>query len=240
MEQTIITRDTQSKPLYRVAGTLALLIVLAGLIDALTSMGIEARDNSSIHVIEWFTLYQTNPFAAFSRLGIINMITLSLGIPIYLAFNQAYQQGKPALAAFASILFCIGTAVYLSSNTVFPLFAVSQQYAAATEAQKPLLEAAGQALLVQGADLTSGTFLGLFLTQIAGILITSGMLKGDKFGKWTGWAGLIGFSLMLLFFFLTAFVPQGYDTAVLISAPGGLILMTYQIMLARRFFQLGK
>ena len=228
------------KVLYTAAGVVALLIVFAGLTDAITSMGVEARDNSSVNIVEWFALFQTHPFAAFSRLGIINITTLSLSIPIYLAFPQAFGKHRPILAALASILFFIGTAVYLSSNTVFPLFALSQQYAAAAEAQKPLLEAAGRAVLAQGADLTAGTFVGLFLTQIAGLLITAGMLRGEVFGKWTGIVGLVGFGLMSGFFILTAFVPAQYGSAMLIAAPGALFMIVYQILLARRFFQLGR
>lgn len=240
MESTMTFSDQPSKALYRIAGAVAILIILAGLTDAITSMGAEARDNSTVSIIEWFSLFQTNRFAAFSRLGLINITTLSLCIPIYLAFTQAFRKHRPALVWLASVLFFIGTAVYLSSNTVFSLFAVSQQYASAAETQKPLLEAAGRALLAQGADLTSGTFIGLFFTQIAGLLITSVMLRGEVFGKWTGRLGLVGFGLMSVFFILTAFVPSQYNTAMLIAAPGALFMIAYQILLARRFFQLGK
>ena len=240
MEQTLIISDTPSKDLYRIAGVMALIIVLAGLIDAVTSQGIEARDNRLIPVIEWFTLFQSNGFAAFSRLGIINMLTLTCGIPVYLAFIQAFRKDRPALAMFAAILFWVGAAVYLSSNTVFALFAVNQQYTAASTVQKPLLEAAGNAVLAQGADLTPGTFVGLGLAQIAGLLITSGMLRVNPFGKWTGRAGLAGFSLMTVFFILSAFFPAHYAAAIAISVPGGLLLMAYQLMLARKFFQLGR
>lgn len=240
MEQTRLVSNTQSKVFYKAAGVLAILIVLAGLTDVITSMGTAAQNNSTVSIIEWFTLFQTNRFAAFSRLGLINILTLSLSIPIYLAFTQAFRQHRPALAGLASALFFIGTSVYLSSNTVFPLFAISQQYATAAETHKPLLEAAGRAVLAQGADLTTGTFVGLFITQIAGMLITSGMLRGEVFGKWTGIMGLVGFSLMSVFFILTAFVPAQYDTAILIAAPGALFMITYQILMARRFFQLGR
>jgi hypothetical protein len=240
MNQATFYSDKQSKALYRVAGAMALLIILAGLTDAITSMGVAARDNSTVSIIEWFTLFQADRFAAFSRLGIINITTLSLCIPVYLAFTQAFRQHRPVLAGLASILFFIGAVVYLSSNTVFSLFAISQQYATAAEAQKPLLESAGRAVLAQGADLSAGTFFGLFITQIAGLLITSGMLRGEVFGKWTGLAGLVGFSLMSVFFILTAFVPAQYDTAMLIAMPGALFMITYQILLARRFFQLGR
>jgi hypothetical protein len=240
MMQTHFASDARSKAFYRAAGMAAVLIVLVGLIDAATSMGIEARDNRSVPIVEWFGLFQTQPFAAFSSLGVINLITLTLGIPIYVAFNQADGPAQRALTGLASILFFVGTTVYLSSNTVFALFGVSQQYAVSPEAQKPLLEAAGRALTAQGADLTPGTFLGLFLTQAAGLVITSAMLRGNVFGRWTGWTGRIGFSLMTLFFILTAFVPEQYAAALRIAAPGGVILMAYQLMLSRRFFQLGR
>jgi hypothetical protein len=239
-KQIMQTSNKPWKALYRVAGVTAILIILAGLTDALTSLGVEARDNSIISVIEWFTLFQTNRFAAFSRLGVINITTISLCIPIYLAFARAFWQARPARALLASALFFCGTAVYLSGNTVFALFALSQQYATAAEAHKPLLEAAGRALLAQGADLTPGTFVGLMFTQVAGLLITSLMLRGEVFGKWTGWLGLLGFSVMSVFFVLTAFVPGQYSTAMLIAAPGALLMISYQGLLARRFFQLGR
>lgn len=237
---TFTLPEKPSKALYQVAGTMALLIALAGLIDALTSMGIEARDNRTVQAAEWFRLFQANRLAAFSSLGAINIITLSLGIPVYLAFNQAYRQQRPARVAFASVLFFAGTAVYLSSNAVFSLFALSQQVPAATAAQKPVLEAAAGALLAQGADLTSGTFPGLLLTQAAGLLMTSAMLRGSVFGRWAGRAGLAGFSLMIVFFSLTAFAPEHYAAAMLLAAPGGLLLTVYQLLLARAFFGLGK
>ncbi len=239
MEQTKSNSNTRVGIFYRVVGVLAILIVLAGLTDVITSMGAGAQDNRTILLTEWFTLFQAHRFEAFSRLGIINMLTLSLSIPIYLAYNHVFRKEQPVIAAFASILFFIGTAVYLSSNTVFALFSVSQQYSAASAIQKPVLEAAGQGLLQQGADLTPGTFFGLFLTQMAGLLITSAMLPGKVFEKWIGWTGLTGFGIMTVFFILTAFFPELYSTAIMIAAPGGLILMTYHVMLARKFFQLG-
>lgn len=240
MGQAKIGPETPSKGLYRLAAVMALLIVVAGLTDAITSMGVEAQDNRSVAVAEWFALFQTDGFAAFSRLGVINMITITLSVPIYLAFNQAFRQQRRALVAFVSLLFFLGAAAYLSSNTVFPLYALSRQYAVASAAQKPVLEAAGYALLAQGADLTPGTLIGLLFIQIAGMLMTGAMLRGAIFGKWAGRVGMAGYSLMIVFFILAAFVPEVYDAALLISAPGGLLLMVYQIMLARRFFQLAK
>ncbi len=241
MELITMETNVQWKAFYKTAGITALLIVTVGLVDAITSNGgAGATDNSTISIVEWFTQFQTNTFYAFSNLGIINIITLSLGIPIYLALLHAYRQEKPAFAALATILFLIGTAIYISSNTVFSLFALSRQYASATEVQKPFLDTAGRTLLAQGADLTSGTFMGFFLTQIAGLLMTGLMLRSSVFGRWIGGIGLVGYSLTMAFFILAAFVPDHYDLAMMFAMTGGLTLLVYQVMLARRFFQLGR
>ena len=234
-----IETDTRWKTFYKVAGTAALLIVLVGLVDTITSMmGGEARGNSTISVVEWFTMFQTNRFSALSALGIFNIFTLSLGIPEYIALYHAQRDEQPGFAMLAAVLFFMGTAIYVSSNTIFSMLALSSQYAAAAEAQKPLIEAAGRAALAQGADLTPGTFMGFFFTQTAGVLMAVLMLFGKVFGKWTGWIGLVGYVIMLIFFALTAFAPESFATAMMIAMVGGLLLMAYQIMLGRRLFQL--
>ncbi len=227
--------------LYKTAAVLAMLIVLAGLIDTITSMlGGEVRQNSAIGIVEWFSLFQNRPFSAFSYLGLINMVTLSLSAPIFLALCRAHWKTQPAFAALATVFFFMGVAIYISTNTVFSLFALSRQYAAAAEAQKPFLEASGRALLALGADLTPGTFKGFFFTQMAGLLMTGVMLRGRVFGKWTGWFGLAGYILMSIFFVLAAFVPESFNLAVAVSMPGGLLLLAYHILLAKGFFQLSR
>jgi hypothetical protein len=45
---------------------------------------------------------------------------------------------------------------------------------------------------------------------------------------------------MLIFFWIAAFAPEHFNTAMMISAPGGLLLMAYQVLLARKLFQLSK
>ncbi len=235
-------KDLESswKVLYKVAGIMALLIVLVGLADiVLSMMGGETRSNSAITVTEWFSLFQSNRIAALSNLGLINIITLSLGIPIYLAMVSIHRHSNPAFAALATILYFMGAAIYISSNTVFSVLALSTQYAAASEAQKPLLEAAGRAALAQGADLTPGTFMGLIFTQIGGFIMAMVILQGGLFGKWTAWFGLFGFGCMMVFFPLAAFAPEQFSIAMLISMFGGIALMVYQILIARRLFQSG-
>ena len=239
METSNVKTNPQWKTFYRTAAIMALLIVVAGLTDTITSMlGGEVRENTAISVVEWFSLFQNKPFYAFSYLGVINITTLTLSIPIYLALCHAHWRTQPGFAALAAVLFFVGITIYISSNTVFSMFALSRQYAAASEIQKPALEAIGRALLAQGADLTPGTFMGFFFTQAAGLLITGVMLQGRVFGRWAGRFGLVGYLLTFIFFVLAAFVPESFDLAMGFAMSGGPLLLVYQIMLAWGFFHL--
>lgn len=240
MNQSNTEKTKSWNRFYQIAGTAALLIVLMGMVDIVVSMSAgEAQENTAVAVSEWFALLQTNRFAALCNLGLINITTLSLGTPVFLALYHVHRRADPAAALLSAGLFFIGTAVYISSNTLFAMLTLSNQYAVAPEAQKPLLEAAGMAALAQGADLTPGTFVGLLFTQTAGLLMASVMLRGGIMDKKTAWLGLAGYACMLVFFALTAFAPALFDTALLISMVGGLALMAYHILFARRLFELG-
>jgi hypothetical protein len=236
------TSDSNWQSLYQFAGMAALLVVFVALLDiGLAILGGAARENSTITTLEWFTLFQTKPFSAFSNLGLMNIIYQIAAIPLYLALCHLHRQGSQAYAALAFIFFCIGAAVYFSTNTVFSVFALSRQYAlAVTESQKTALLAAGDAALAQGADLTPGVFLGFFISELAGIGMALVLLKDGIFSKLTAWLGIFAMACMLVFNSLAAFVPASYNLAMMFASLGGPLSMAYYIMLARRLFQLGK
>lgn len=228
--------------LYRVAAMAALLVVFVGVLDmALAMSGGDARENSTITTLEWFTLFQTRPISAFSNLGFMNLLYQTLGIPLYLALYHIHRKGSQAFAALAMILFCVGGITYFSTNTVFSVFALSRQYAAATtEVQKSALLAAGDAVLAQGADLTPGVFLGFFFSELGGIWMAFVLLKDGIFRKVTAWVGILALSCMIVFNSLTAFAPQSFSLAMSFASVGGLLSIAYYILLARRLWQLAQ
>lgn len=237
MRATKIIVEPLWKNFYTIAGLAALLIVAAGIADTILSMVAgEAAPNHAVPVTEWFHLFETSPITALSNLGLINIITLSLGIPVYLALFHVHRQTNPAFAGLAATLYFIGVAIYISSNTVFSMLAISSQYALASDSQRVFLEEAARAALAQGADLTPGTFMGLGYTQLGGLIMALVLLRAGVFSKKTAWPGILGFACMLIFFILTAFVPQLFSTAMLTSLIGGLALMIYHILIAFRLF----
>ena len=234
--------DPRWSGFYKVGGAAALLVVLVALLDIVMAMlSGEAVENSRVTIVEWYRLFQNNPLSAFSNLGLFNIIYQALAIPLYLALYHLHRRTYQAYAALAFVLFCVGSTVYFSTNTVFSLFGLSRQYAVAgTEAQKSALIAAGQAALAQGTDLTPSVFLGFFLTEAAGILMAIVVLRGGIFGKLTAWAGILAMGTMLIFNTIAAFLPENFDVAMMLGMFGGLLSMAYYILLARRLFQLGR
>ena len=151
------------------------------------------------------------------------------------------SKSSRAYAALAMIISFIGVAVFLATNRASPMLELSTQYASATtDAQRYILIAAAQSMLSVGKSHTPGTFLGLFLGEVAGITISLVMLRGKIFSKVNAFVGILGFVLLLISEICSSFVPGLFYIAMIFAMGGGLLSMAWYIMLSRRFFQLGR
>ena len=112
--------------------------------------------------------------------------------------------------------------------------------AATTDAQRAMLEAAGQSMLSVGESHTPGTFLGFFLSEVAGVVISIVMLRSKIFNNVTAYAGLLGFGILLVFEFFASFVSGLSEVTMTLAMFGGLLSMAWYILIARRLFQLGQ
>jgi hypothetical protein len=237
----LVHADSNWGSLYKVAGIAALLAVVVMILEIfITFLPGGGRTESGVSTItDWFGLFQDNWFMGLRNLGLMNIVSIILGIPIYLALYAAHRKIDKAYAALATIIFFIGLSIYISNNTAFPMLALSGKYAtAATETQKSLIAAAGEALLAQGESHTSGTFPGFFMCEIAGILISLVMLRGKLFTQLSAWTGIIGSGFLLIFDFCSSFVPALFQAAMIFVAVGGISSLLWYILIARKFFQL--
>ncbi|HEY3367969.1 MAG TPA: DUF4386 family protein [Symbiobacteriaceae bacterium] len=226
------TVDSRWKSLYKVGATTALIVVLVSLLDVILTFLPGSRS-----VIDWFTLFQQNRFLGLRDLGLLNVITNAFTVPMVFALYVVHRRANPAYAALAAILFFMGATIYIANNTAFPMLTLSDQYSAATIAsQKSLFVAVGQALLAR-EDLTAGAFMGFFFGEVGQIILAVVMLRSRIFSKWTAWAGLAGFGLLLVFNICAAFAPAIYAVAMLLGVGGGLLVMAYYCLIAQRLFQ---
>jgi hypothetical protein len=135
----------------------------------------------------------------------------------------------------------LGIGVFFATNRAFPMLALSNQCAAATsDAQRAMLEAAGQSMLSIGQSHTPGTFLGFCLSEVAGVMISFVMLRSMVFSKITAHAGMLGFGFLLVFEVLSSFVSGLNAMAMILAMVGGLLSLAWYILIARRLFQLGR
>lgn len=235
--------DFTWKNLYKVAGVAALVAMCANVLDVALGFGeTDIIVFGTMTATEWFALYHESWFKGLYTLGFLNIIYMACMVPIYFALYAVHRSKNGVYAALAMIVFFIGMAIYISNSAAIPMFVLSGKYAAATtDAQRALLAAAGEAALACGEDFTPGSFIGLILTGIAAIMVSFVMLRGGTFGKATAWIGITGFTSLSVFTVLSTFVPAlYYITFYVFGMIGGLLALAWFVLVALRFFQLGR
>jgi hypothetical protein len=235
--------DTDWKSIYPVGAIAAILAVFVGLLEIAISFlpGGERISPELITVSDWFAHFQVNPLMELRNLGLINIFLNAFSILIFFTLYVAHRRAKPGLAALSMIVAFTGAAVFFATNRSFAMFALSNQYAAAAgEAQRAALIAAGESMLAVGQSHTPGTFLAFALSEIASILMAIAMLRGKVFSRATAIVGMLGFALLFIFEILSSFVPALFDAAMLFAMGGGLLSLAWYILVARRLFQLAK
>lgn len=228
--------------LYWLGGVTALVVVLLGLLDVVsTFLPTAVQETRGLAAADWFKLCEGNWFEGLRNLGLLNVLNDTLAIPTFLAILAVHRKTDKGYAALAVVLWIVGTAIYVANNPAVPMFVLSAKYAAATtEAQRSLLSAAGETVLALGEDFTPGAFIGFLLPEIAGLIISCVMWRGKVFSKGAAIAGILGLGAMLIYTALITFVPALFDAALALATVGGLSSLAWYVMIARKLFQLGR
>lgn len=188
-----------------------------------------------------FAQFQKNWVIGLYNLDLLNIVNEIILIPTYFALFAVHRRIKPAYASFALIIFLVGTIIFVSNNTALPMLELSNKYSATSiESQRVLFEAAGEALLARGSHGSLGVLIGFLLPNIAGIMISLVMLRGNIFNKTTSYLGIIGSIWVSIYIVLVTFIPSIKNMATVVVAPGGLLLMAWMIMFTVKLFQLSR
>lgn len=232
--------DNSWPVLYLVGGIAALLALAGTLTDIILAMmpGWEAS-TVPVTIQAWFAQLQSKPLLALRNLDLLNAGISIIQIPVILALFGAHRRACPACAALALIVVLVGTVVYLNSNVALPMLDLGNQYSvAATDSGRRALEGAGLALLARGAHGSMGFFLGLFLSSLGTLLMDLVILTGRIFSRFTGWVGLVGIGLLMIYTIVFTFVPEPGPAIVIFAVPGGILMMVWNVLIARKLFQL--
>jgi hypothetical protein len=227
--------------IYKLGAVAAILAMSANLADIILGFGgTNMITYGTKSAIEWFAVYQDNWFRGVYALGVFNIVYMIMMLPVYFALFGAHFEKQAIAAALTIIIFLTALSIYISNNAAIPLLVLSGKYSlAATDVQRTILVAAGEAVLSRGEDFTAGSFISLFLSGLAAICISIIMLRGGIFGKVHAWIGIVGFTFLFLFTIIATFVPALYSFAFyFLGSIGGLLALSWFALVARRFFQL--
>ncbi len=244
---TAITSTIQTKKeytpvewsgLYKLGAVTSLLILCTAVLEILITF-LPGGYASAETVVDWFNLLHDNWFLGLRNLGLLNIVMIALGTPMFFALCMTHRKVNPNYSVLAMIISFVGDAVFYATNRAFSMLDLSVQYAtASTTAQRAILEAAGQALLAVGQSHTPGTFLGFCLGEIAGILISFVMLRAGIFSKRTAYAGILGFGMLFVYEICQSFVPGSASFALIFAMIGGILNLVWYGLISHRFFKM--
>ena len=195
------------KGLYRVGGVAILIAVVVfrrnfgAEMMGFRGFGIfDVPATAPSSAIAWFALLQNHRFVGLALLDGVDIVNYALVGLMFLALYGALKRTDTGAVTVATAFGLAGMAVYFASNQALAMLSLSDQHAAAaTETQKSIFVAAGQALLANTNQRTVGGFnVGLFLVSIAGWIVSASMLRSKSFSRSTAYVGIAANVLSLL------------------------------------------
>jgi len=242
LHQSYPQQEGQWRGIY-LLGVFSVILGLVGIVLDIIFGTISGGNISAIPstAVGRFLEFKQNPFLGLYNLDLLNVINQIIMIPAFFAMFGALRKSNFPFALFAFIVYLIGATVFISTNTALPMLNLSQKYAVEiSDSQKMLLAAAGEGMLARGMHGSPGVFLGFMLPNIGEFLLSLAMLRGNVFSRITAFTGIAGSILMAIYFVLVMIVPAVKGMATAVSMPGGLLLMTWLVLIAIRLFQLSK
>lgn len=229
-------KDSKWRSLYKVGGISAILAAVLLLMEIIVFM-IWPQPAT---VLDYFTLLQINKIIGLMDFYLLEFIAYILFIPMFLAIYIALRRFNESYTIIAISLAILGIAIFLATNNSFSMLSLSNQYTAATaEAQKLIVLAAGQTMLINTGQRVFGGFnTGFMLISIAGIIVSVVMLRSNNFGRNTAYVGILAFAISLAEYVRLIIIPSELTLLLIIAILSGILLMIWLIMVGRNLIKL--
>ena len=213
--------------LFRIAGAAALLMFVIIPVQIVVFLASPPPQT----VPEYFALFQHNRLLGLLDLDLLLIVDNLLSIPLYLSLFIALKRKNGSFTLMGTFLGLLSIILYLvSREATFSMATLSDQYVlAASEAQRQILLAAGQVLLVS----YNGTVFNIsyILGALALIILSLVMLRTNLFNKATAYLGLAANLIAL-----GLYIPV---VGIYISVFSVLILWVWDLLIAIRLLQFG-
>jgi len=231
------TADSAYKSLYRLGGAAALVVVLL-ILGVVIGFTVYPQPST---VSDWFELFQSNKVIGLLDFWGLEVPMYAMYALVFLALYVALREADQGRMAIAITFSLLGVGIFLATNNPFSMLSLSDQYAAATtDTQRTMLLAAGQAVLANTSQRVVGGFnVGLFLVSVAGLIVSSVMLRSSSFSRSTAYVGILAHTLSLVDY-LRQIVTQSAIIALLVILPNALLIAVWYVLVGRRLYKLGR
>jgi hypothetical protein len=215
--------------LYKLASLSALAVVAIIIIQGIFA----AIEPQPLHgtAIDWFMLFQKNNLIGLIDFELLMVVYVIVSIPVILALFIALRHVNPSWTAIYLVLSLIGVMSFIAARPALEMLSLSQGYAAATsDAERAIFLAAGQVLV---ATFHGTAFqISYVLGSITGLIISLVMLRTNIFGRATAYVRIAS-----SVFDFGIYVPT---IGIFIAMFSVLFLLIWNIMIARKLYQLGQ
>lgn len=192
-------------------------------------------------VAESFARLQGNRLVGLLDAYLLEMLAYMLYVPMFLALYVALRRGNESLMLLAVALAGVGIAVFLATNNPFAMLSLGDGYAAATDEQRAVYVAAGQALLANTGQRAAGGFnVGLFLVAVAGLIVALVMRGSSAFGSAAAFVGILANALTLADYVRLMVAPDARLLVLLLAVASGLFLLVWYVLIARGLFRFAR
>lgn len=234
-------KQDQWNKIYVLGGVMAFIVFGLTLADiiigSMTSVDFTQLPQTAT---ERFMEFQENWLIGLYHLDMLNVLISAAMIPVFFALFAIHREIKPASSSIALILFLVATTIFISTNTALPMLQLSEKYYSTTsEAQRVIYTAAGEALLVRGEHGTPGVFIGFFLLTMSNLYISFVILNAKILKNIVGYLGIIGSFSLMIYIFLVTFIPSIKNFALIIAAPGGILILVWYLLIALKLINIG-
>ncbi len=227
--------DARWHTLYKLGGVAALL-QLGSLL--LTAVVIAAVGPTPTTVKAAFSVLQGNAFEGLLRLEVLLIPLLGLYLVMFPALCVALWRINPTYVGLSALFTFVAVTCFFAGHPAFSMLHLSKHYAAATTAaQRTQLLAAGEAIIAADGWNSSAGYVGGFLLQGSGVIISIVMLRSKNFSKVTAYSGLLANAFDLVQHLLHPFVPEVMG---IVTPAMGIFYLIWFPMLARDLFRLEK
>ncbi len=231
--QSIQPSEDRWQSLYPMGGISAVILLLYSLA---TMVILFATGGQPETIQETFQMLRENRVVGLLRLDLLTVYIMPLYYILFLSLWAALKRFHLVNSTLATILVLAGLTIFLASPSVFSYLILSDRYAAAAaQAQRDQLLAAGEAIYATDLWHGTGALIGGILIQSGAVLISVIMLRGGGFAKATAVVGIVTHGLDLAHLLVIPFAP---GVAAALMYVGGTLYLLWFPLIAWDLFRL--